>query len=337
MALGGAAALAQPPAPGAATEPGDVPEFLTDETPAVENLPAARRAERRSPYWIGLAGTPITDPVLRAQLQLPADAGVAIDEVVPESPAAEAGLRRHDIVLRVGAEPVRGMADLQQAVAGSGGEPLPLTIVRVGQEIDLLVVPRPRPAGTRRPAPQAGADQDPAAPGQLLRRGPRGGPLRRGAAGGAAGQIAAFPSGVSVQLQRRHDQPVQITVSRGGETWVVRGDDPESLERLPEDLRPAVEGLLEGSSGLPMRGERMGPGWRPFREPLPDWLGEGEEQAERAAREKAEAVKERMQQRLEQLERRFEELQQQLDRRLPQGGEAPQPEGSPEAVDPSST
>jgi hypothetical protein len=62
--------------------------------------------------------------------------------------------------------------------------------------------------------------------------------------------FANIPNGVSVSIQKENGQPARITVKRGDETWEVVGDDPESLKKLPEDLRPFVEQMLEGGSPL---------------------------------------------------------------------------------------
>jgi hypothetical protein len=63
--------------------------------------------------------------------------------------------------------------------------------------------------------------------------------------GGGEG-VANVPNGVSVSVQKEEGQPAQITVKRGDETWNVVGDDPKSLEQLPEDVRPFVERMIQG-------------------------------------------------------------------------------------------
>jgi hypothetical protein len=55
-----------------------------------------------------------------------------------------------------------------------------------------------------------------------------------------------MPNGVSVTMKKEGDQPAEITVKRGEETWTVTADDPESLEKLPEDLRPFVASMTQG-------------------------------------------------------------------------------------------
>ena len=79
--------------------------------------------------------------------------------------------------------------------------------------------------------------------------------------------VATIPNGVSVNIQKQDDQPARITVKRGDETWEVVGDDPESLNQLPEDLRPFVEQMLQGDSrALNFRNFRLRDGEQP---PMP--------------------------------------------------------------------
>jgi hypothetical protein len=64
--------------------------------------------------------------------------------------------------------------------------------------------------------------------------------------GGGGGGLANMPSGLSVSVQKQNDQPARITIKRGEETWEVIGDDAESLQQLPADVRPFVENMLHG-------------------------------------------------------------------------------------------
>src|SRR5262245_35702388 len=49
--------------------------------------------------WIGVLGGPVPDE-LRAQLDIPADQGVLLRHVAPDSPAEKAGLKVFDVLLR---------------------------------------------------------------------------------------------------------------------------------------------------------------------------------------------------------------------------------------------
>jgi hypothetical protein len=61
--------------------------------------------------------------------------------------------------------------------------------------------------------------------------------------------LANLPNNVSVNIQKQNGKPTHITVQRGDDKWEITGDDPEALKKLPEDLRPAVEGMLHGGGG----------------------------------------------------------------------------------------
>jgi hypothetical protein len=114
--------------------------------------------------------------------------------------------------------------------------------------------------------------------------------------------LEAMPSGVSVSIQKQGDQPAQITVQRGEEKWEIVGDDPASLQQLPDDLRPFVEQLLSGGSmRIPM------PAMPPMPEfnvpvPPPGAPGPFDEQA--------------LRQRLEAVEKQLQGLERQLEERL---------------------
>ena len=100
-------------------------------------------------YWVGLRGRNVEEPVLRTQFQLAADMGVVIEQVVPESPAAKAGLRQHDILLRANDETLQSMNQLAELVSTSEGKPIELQLIRLGQEETIVVVPESRPADMR--------------------------------------------------------------------------------------------------------------------------------------------------------------------------------------------
>ncbi len=195
----------------------------------------------RPMYWIGLLGGPVSDE-LRAQTDIPAGQGVLVRQVVPESPADKAGVKVFDILLRANDTDLTDIADLTELVQSQGesGGQIALDVLRRGQHESITVAPEARP---EQPMPQFGHRGQPFQfhmfrPGTLLN--------------GHPGRILAPPNGVSVSIQRQNDEPAQITVKRGDETWNVVGDDPGSLEQLPEDVRPFVEQLLWRSGGAPL-------------------------------------------------------------------------------------
>ncbi len=64
--------------------------------------------------------------------------GVAVLSVREDSPAAEAGVRRGDILLRVADRDVRTLADYVDACRTGSGQ-LPLLLVRAGTLVELQV------------------------------------------------------------------------------------------------------------------------------------------------------------------------------------------------------
>ena len=97
-------------------------------------------------YWIGLMGGPVSDE-LRAHLELPADQGILVREVVPDSPAAKAGVQQYDILLRAGEDELMGMKDLVAHVAKAGEDEgaVKLDLIRRGRQETTEVTPEKRP------------------------------------------------------------------------------------------------------------------------------------------------------------------------------------------------
>lgn len=73
--------------------------------------------------------------------------GVLVVRVLPDSPAAAAELRAGDIIQTIAGQPVDSAETVQIRVSESRvGEPLPMTISRSGETLDLSVVPGEYPA-----------------------------------------------------------------------------------------------------------------------------------------------------------------------------------------------
>jgi S1-C subfamily serine protease len=92
--------------------------------------------------WLGVAGAqaPLPPP-LRARLGR--SSGLRVAQVVPDSPAAQAGLKVGDIVLSVGGQNLTSAGGLQRfMVASAINEPLEITVWRNGALVDVIAVPR---------------------------------------------------------------------------------------------------------------------------------------------------------------------------------------------------
>jgi S1-C subfamily serine protease len=70
-------------------------------------------------------------------------AGVTVDEVVPHTAAAAAGIRRGDVVVSINGMPVNGFPDIDAQVTASGGRTLVIDLYRRGRHLRLRAAPRP--------------------------------------------------------------------------------------------------------------------------------------------------------------------------------------------------
>src|SRR4051812_42496410 len=97
----------------AQAEPGDLP------------VPRESSSER---YWLNIRVRAIPQ-ALDAQLDL-RGAGVLVEQVGEEGPAAKAGIKANDVLLALGDKPITKPADLESAVAE--GKELSLKLLRGG-------------------------------------------------------------------------------------------------------------------------------------------------------------------------------------------------------------
>jgi serine protease Do len=107
----------------------------------------AARAEQSEQSERGRLGVSVQDltPQLASQLGTSTRAGVVILGIDPAGPAADAGLRRGDIILEANREPVAGVDDLEQEITkvDAGGDLL-LRVERVGRgQSSFLWIPVP--------------------------------------------------------------------------------------------------------------------------------------------------------------------------------------------------
>lgn len=95
--------------------------------------------------FLGAGLQPLT-PQLAATYDLPTDEGALVLSVSGEGAAAEAGLEAGDIVVAAEGEPVRTVEDVLAAVRSrEPGDELDLTVIRDGEELDVVVTLARRP------------------------------------------------------------------------------------------------------------------------------------------------------------------------------------------------
>lgn len=80
---------------------------------------------------LGIAYSPVPD-VLREQLDLPAG-GIVVDSVTPNSLAARLGLRRNDVLLRIGDTAVAAGPDVRKGLEAAGEGTVKVEVLRKGR------------------------------------------------------------------------------------------------------------------------------------------------------------------------------------------------------------
>lgn len=93
--------------------------------------------------FIGVAGQNVLLPRRMVRFHhLPADHGVLVVAVEPNSPAAAAGLREQDVIVGYADQPIAGIDDLHRLLtAEQVGIRVPLTVIRSNEPIRLAVTP----------------------------------------------------------------------------------------------------------------------------------------------------------------------------------------------------
>ena len=96
---------------------------------------------RRS--YIGVAGERVVVPRRLARLHgLGGETGVRVAAVEPKSPAAVAGVREGDVVVRFAGTVVTGVDELHRLLDGDRiGRPAAVTVLRSGELCDVMIVP----------------------------------------------------------------------------------------------------------------------------------------------------------------------------------------------------
>ncbi|MDH3716987.1 MAG: PDZ domain-containing protein [Planctomycetota bacterium] len=218
--------------------------------PSTEGL-----AENRSPLWIGVVCHTAT-AALRAQLQLPDAQGLVVSDVAVESPAAAAGIRRHDVLLKADDQNLSAATDLIDYIQRRGQQVVTLELLRGGERVTVKVTPVQRPPNQRGAIFVPGADRqalrefierlDPNIDVPLRRRRLRLRFLHPGLILESRPEDRPWPADLSVGINREGNQPLKITVRRGDESWEI---DREQMGKLPEMIRPFVQGMLGDVTG----------------------------------------------------------------------------------------
>jgi membrane-associated protease RseP (regulator of RpoE activity) len=249
-------------------------------------------------YWLGLQCSQPT-PVLRAQLGLSEKAGLVVEEVAPDSPAAKAGLKQHDVLVKVNDKPLEKVMDLIAVINKVKEGKLTLEVIRAGKHESVTAVPAKRPTEAHWDIPVPGPDAKDreAIQGWIekLLPGEGGRPLQfrffhpgailppelQGKVAVTTITEASLPDGYNVTISRHGSEPAKVVVKKDKETWEATEGD---LGKLPDKVRPKVEQMLGGGAHgitvfgemtpgtpvpLPPGGAGMGLGRREFRATTP--------------------------------------------------------------------
>lgn len=203
-------------------------------------------ADAQSKYWLGLMCSAPSD-ALRAQVELPKDIGLVVDEVYEGGPAKKAGLLRYDVLIssttvvgeKEDVRSLKNLLDLVNAVQAAETNAMKIEFLRRGKKQTVEVVPAERPKeqyearldlGTASPDLQA-----------VLSRSADGVGLRW--AGPMVVNLRAepLPDGMTIEFQPAEGEPKAVVVKRKDEVWAT---DIKSLDKLPEEIAVLVKQQL---------------------------------------------------------------------------------------------
>jgi membrane-associated protease RseP (regulator of RpoE activity) len=218
-------------------------------------------------YWLGVQIAELPEV---AKQQLGIEHGLTVEDVMPESPAAKAEIKKFDILVRAGDTPLKEAGDLVKSVDASQGKELTITVVRGGKDRKVVVTAAKRPEKERwtinvpQPEVQVEIKQLEDALESLKKKAGDGGlglwfarpavvapKLEYRITGPAArGPKGEFPKDLSVQINKQGGQPTKIHVKRGDQEWNITEDKQGiSLKELPDDIRQHVQSMLSGMPG----------------------------------------------------------------------------------------
>jgi hypothetical protein len=260
---------ASEPAPAAAPASPDTPR--AQPRPPRPPKPARPAIAMRRPakFRINAHLAPVPKP-LDSQLDLKGE-GVVIAHVMPEGPAAKAGLKDDDIVVAVGDKRITKPNDLMDAVEGSDGKELSLHVIRGGKPVVIALTPEKNAELALRFEHGIDIDVENLESLQNLEKNiseklkKAGVDLRMQLIGPGMTMDteklflhrAEFPDDLSVTIRKKGKEPADVEVKKGDKSWNVKDTE---LAQLPDDVRRPVETLL-GRAVVHMR--VVGPGGQP--------------------------------------------------------------------------
>jgi len=126
------------------------PVFVSQAEEAKEAQEAKEVEEVPTVYWIGVQVVPVPELFLSHFGESAESEGlIAVDRVVPDSPAAKADVKRGDVIRKFGGKEIRTLPDLVEAVSKAKEAATELEVFREGTKKLLSVTPVPRPEDLR--------------------------------------------------------------------------------------------------------------------------------------------------------------------------------------------
>jgi len=111
-----------------------------NDAPTLKKAATDQKANRRHRVYLGVYTVPVEDLSnrTRKKLKLENTEGVIVVDVMPDSPADEAGLRHGDVILRVNDKAVEDEDELSKDLNQVGpGKPVNLAIIRDGKKQEI--------------------------------------------------------------------------------------------------------------------------------------------------------------------------------------------------------
>lgn len=153
----GIALFTQAPAVAIEAPADDAPPPPPVESPPALNAPAAEPAKpeiKLETAYLGVVAAEVPQ-MLAEHLGIKPGEGIVVQAVMPEGPAAKAGIAIHDVITRVGDQAVGSSLDLTQQVTGhKPGDTVHLELIRKGKPMGADVILGVRPADVAAIAPQ---------------------------------------------------------------------------------------------------------------------------------------------------------------------------------------
>ncbi len=105
-------------------------------------------AVAQSASLIGIDAVPVDD-ALRSHLALAEGKGVVVSTVGKDSPAANAGLQKNDVLVSVADSEIMGAEGVEKLLKERAGKPTTITLIRAGKKQTLEITPLPSPSAAK--------------------------------------------------------------------------------------------------------------------------------------------------------------------------------------------